>query len=285
MLLVSQAVCRTHNITQGKATIACDNKRAISMLNEWCVPDPKDANFDLTSAIWKLLQDSPIQWHNIHVKGHQDDHLQCDKLNRVAQLNVEMDRLAKSFWRHCHIHQHAALQPLEPPQHPMHLEGWTLWNANTKVTHPNRQHLCKLTHDPITTSKWIRLERFPDSATSQIDSEMASKHTKALKPGCQRWITKHASHNCGVGTTLAEWQQQEDDQCPRCGQPEDTNHATRCTGAGATETWTEQMSVPTEWMTEANTHPLLQDTLITNLQRWRQGLPPVTALTMVRFNP
>jgi len=70
MLLVSQAVCNTHNITQGQAMIACDNKQAISMFNEWYVPDPQDANFDLASAIWKLLQDSPIQWRNIHVKGH-----------------------------------------------------------------------------------------------------------------------------------------------------------------------------------------------------------------------
>jgi len=83
MLLVSQAVCKSHHITQGKAMIACDNKQAISMFNEWCVPDPQDANFDLTSAIWKLLQDSPIQWRNIHVKGHQDDHLHYDKLNEL----------------------------------------------------------------------------------------------------------------------------------------------------------------------------------------------------------
>ena len=34
MLLVSQAVCKTHHITQGKATIACDNQQAISMFNE-----------------------------------------------------------------------------------------------------------------------------------------------------------------------------------------------------------------------------------------------------------
>jgi len=45
---------------------------------------------------------------------------------------------------------------------------------------------------------------------------------------------------------------------------------------GATETWIEQVNVLTEWMTEANTHPLLQDTILANLQRWRQGLPLVT---------
>jgi len=65
--------------------------------------------------------------------------------------------------------------------------------------------------------------------------------------------------------------------CPCCGHPEDTNHVMRCTGAGATEMWTEQVNVLTIWMTEANTHPLLQDTLLANLQRWCQGLPPVTA--------
>jgi len=120
-------------------------------------------------------------------------------------------------------------------------------------------------------------QRVGVSSVGRTTGPLTSKHTKALKPGYQRWITKHASHNCGVGTTLVEWQHQEDDQCPCCGQPEDTNHVIRCTGAGATEIWTEQMNVLTEWMTEANTHPLLQDTLLANLQRWRQGLPPVTA--------
>jgi len=98
ILLASQAACKTHNISQGQAMVACDNKQAISMFNAWHVRDPQEANFYLTSAIWKLLRDSPIQWRNVHVKGHQDDHVHHDELNRAAQLNVEMDRLSKSFW-------------------------------------------------------------------------------------------------------------------------------------------------------------------------------------------
>ena len=105
---------------------------------------------------------------------------------------------------------------------------------------------------------------------------MMSKHTRKLKPGYQRWITKHASHNCGVGTTLVEWNQQNDDRCPRCSHPEDTTHVLRCTGSGATEVWNEHYTALEEWMTETDTHPLLQEVLLQNLQRWRQGLAPIT---------
>ena len=61
IILLGNTVCKTHNILTGSATIACDNKQAISMIDARYVPDPQDPNFDLTSAIWRLLQQSPIQ--------------------------------------------------------------------------------------------------------------------------------------------------------------------------------------------------------------------------------
>ena len=70
-------------------------------------------------------------------------------------MNVEMDRMAKAYWRHCYIHNHLyTTQPLQPPQQAIYLEGWTLWNGDTKVVNPSRQNLYDLIQDPITISKW-----------------------------------------------------------------------------------------------------------------------------------
>ena len=52
---------------------------------------------------------------------------------------------------------------------------------------------------------------------------------KSIIPTKRRWVSKHASGNCGVGTTLYEWKVQADPLCPReCGLPEDSNHIFTC---------------------------------------------------------
>jgi len=191
----------------------------------------------------------------------------CKILGCRVDLSLETGNL---LWSEDALinHMHAA-QPLVNSQHPICLEGWTLWSRDKKVINPNRPHLCELIFGPVTISKWIRLERFPEMAPLHIDWEMSSKHAKKLKPGYQKYLTKHASHNCVVGAALVEWKFQDDDSCPRCGQPEDTNHVLRCTCSGASETWNKNCTELEEWMTAVDAHPLLQDALLHNIQQWR----------------
>ena len=94
---------------------------------------------------------------------------------------------------------------------------------------------------------------------------------KALQPSRRRWISKHASSQCGVGQTLVKWKYQDDDRCPRCNASESTTHVLRCTAKGANDVWNESISTLTEYLRKSDTHPGLQEALLTSLHRWRHG--------------
>ena len=118
---------------------------------------------------------------------------------------------------------------------------------------------------------WIRHKHFSFDAQLAIDWGTCAAGMQALQPARRRWIAKHASSNCGVGTTLVKWKYQDDDRCPRCGVPEDTTHVLRCTAKGANEVWNESILKLTAYLQKTHTHPGIQESLLTNLHRWRHG--------------
>ena len=181
-----------------------------------------------------------------------------------------MDALTKQHW----VFLFKRLPSLASPHLPIHNEGWTLWDRPTKITSPSRPTLCGLIMDPVTQMWWVRHKRFPLVAKETVDWKACSEGMPALKPSRQRWITKHASANCGVGTTLVKWKCQDDDKCPRCSASEDTAHVLQCQAKGANEVWSESMMKLTTCLVESRTHPDLQRALLENLSRWRRGLLP-----------
>ena len=262
-------LCRLHSVTSGIITIACDNTGALKPTAIDYLPHPRQKNLDLMQALWKSLQESPVAWKPVHVYGHQDRKVK-DSHRRLASLNCQMDALAKQYWAYLF----KRLPSLESPHLPIHNEGWTLWNGSAKITSPSRPILYGLIMDPVTQMWWVRHKRFPLEAKETIDWKACSEGMAALKPSRRRWITKHASANCGVGTTLVKWKYQDDHKCPRCNASEDTAHVLRCQAEGANEVWSESMAKLTTYLVESRTHPDLQRALLENLTRWRRGLSP-----------
>jgi len=119
---------------------------------------------------------------------------------RLASLNCQMDALAKHHWAFLF----KSLPSLESPHLPIHNEGWTLWDGPTKITSPSRNALHGLIMDPVTQIWWVHHKRFPVEAKNTVDWKACSEGMPALKPSRCRWITKCASANCGVGTTLVK---------------------------------------------------------------------------------
>ena len=139
-----------------------------------------------------------------------------------------MDKLAKAYWFH--------LSQLDSTWDgdysiPIHGEGWQLWNGSTKVRHASKENLYSIIQDPITINYWIRHDRISSEASTLIDWETQGKALKSMRLGKRRRVSKHASHDCGVGTTLVRWKQQDDDHCPRCGLSETTQHVIVCSEA------------------------------------------------------
>jgi hypothetical protein len=68
---------------------------------------------------------------------------------------------------------------------------------------------------------------------------------------------------------MIRWKERDTDACPRCGLPEDAPHVWVCSGEGATDVWSQSISTPEEWMISVDTDPNVEETIIWNLNRWR----------------
>jgi hypothetical protein len=60
---------------------------------------------------------------------------------------------------------------------------------------------------------------------------------------------------CGIGRFMEIWGQRSTDACPRCGDPEDSNHVWICKHEGAQKLWTDALEDLRQWMESVNTDP------------------------------
>lgn len=86
------------SITQGAIECGCNRAEALRKVFATKEEASTDGSqFDLLSAMRAILHESPITWHLCHVKGHQDADPDTE-LDRWAQLNINIDSLAKMYW-------------------------------------------------------------------------------------------------------------------------------------------------------------------------------------------
>jgi len=144
-------LCHHHRIAQGSIIVACDNTGALKPGAVDFLPKCSQKNLDLRQAIWKTIQESPIEWTTQHVYGHQDRKAK-DSHRRLAALNCKMDTLAKQHWARIY----AKVQLTPAPHILIHNEGWTIWNGTDKVVAPSRNALHSLLADKPTQMWWVR---------------------------------------------------------------------------------------------------------------------------------
>ena len=90
------AFCTFHGITEGRVRLGCDNINGVRRSKgDWLKVSLQAKHADLIRAIRVIKSRLPIKVDMEHVYGHQDDWLFLEELPRMAQLNVEMDELAK----------------------------------------------------------------------------------------------------------------------------------------------------------------------------------------------
>ena len=203
------------------------------------------------------------------MKGHSNDKKNTN-FTRLELLNIEMDTAAKDYWQCLQDSGHS----MSPPIIQSHNEGWSLWHGDSKIASPDYKTLYHIIQDPTTMTYWARHDRFPEDMMDEIDWEASGHGLTSLPTSRRRWVTKHASENCGVGATMVKWKMQDDAKCPRCGQDqEDTTHVLKCSAAGADEVWQSNMQKLETTMIDLHTRPDLLEALMARLNQWRRGLP------------
>ncbi len=133
-----------------------------------------------------------------------------------------MDSVAKDYWQDLKEQGF----PMTPPVQPVLHEGWTISHHGTKIPSPNKNILYPIIRDPKILEHWCKphtgmqpTPRLSLEALDLIDWQASRWAMTALKPGHCRWVTKHASENCGVSMTLHYWNKRTDEECPRGCEP------------------------------------------------------------------
>ena len=263
-------LCKQRDITHGHIKVACDNQPALYPFQADYQPNPKQEEYDLVKTLWHGIRESPISWSPEHVQGHSNDKKKTN-FTRLELLNIEMDTKAKALcWSRLQQEGHS----MDPPIIRSHNEGWSLWHNDSKLASPNYKTLYSIIQDKSTIIYWERHNRYPKEIKDEIDWEASADGLTSLPRARRRWVTKHASENCGVGSTLVKWKKQSDAKCPCCNQDhEDTTHVLQCSAAGAAELWETNMGKMQQKLLSMDTRPHLLEAIMSRLNQWRRNQP------------
>ena len=268
--IVAEAVCKAHNIDKGSITFGSDGLNAIRRTFDLRRKYPsKIPHFDLVGAIQTKLHESLLEWSPHFIRSHQDDHREYDELDQWEQDNVDMDDNAKTHW--------AETQDSRPRDTDL-IDGepWPLWLLEEKLSTRVDDAIYEHVHGRALQDWWVnKKERYTVEAMSHIDFDAIENAMKNSTLSRRRKISKHISGMCGVNKLMKAWGKRESDECPRCGQPEESSaHVWQCRDPRAIRVWTESVDKLRQWMVGAQTHPDITSFVCSRLMTWKTDVPP-----------
>lgn len=270
-------ICHRAGIRSGKITLGCDGEGALNAIQmEYSVVKSSRKHFDLIYSIRQAIKHSPLQWQFKHVKGHQDDHIAWENLDRWAQLNVMADASAKALLTRCLNSQvdRTPFQQLEIPYQSCSIR----WSNQDTEAHIISSKLVKTLQHNISITPirqyWEKKKKFHSQGRQYIDWEVRSKSHSLLPNNRNQWLSKWLTGFCGVGITLALYNYQSHTKCPRCNEDdEDTEHVIKCHHNAAENTWHKSLQDVRKWILDNNGDATLANAIIDNLQAWRLDTP------------
>ena len=268
------AICHEFSIHDGTILLGCDGKEALNCIifhEPTGIIKSQQKHFDLLTSISHSLQVTTMKWNTTHVKGHQDDLVPYRQLDRLAQLNVQADKLAKR----------RLTQELQQPYIQFSTEVpfdhcKILRRDNQGILQRISTNLNKTLHSAITSQRirqyWIKKHKFEANTERHLDWEVIHKSFKSLPKYRHRQLSKWLTGFCGVGKTLVKYGYQDHSKCPRCNADnENVEHVLTCPDPMAKATWDNEIRKLKDWLVENDSHPVMADTIINNLKAWHSG--------------
>jgi hypothetical protein len=232
-MLMVNLLCSWADILQGGIEVGCDGLSALNKAFDSWTLEPTDPHFNMLSALCYMITASPLRWTQHHIEGHQDDDATAT-LDFWALQNIKMDNLPNIFWI-----EHSATAPV---LYPIAGEGFQVWLGDRKLA--PAIHRCSLTtFTEKTILDWHSSHnRFPACYARHINWEVCGAALRRLPMGQRRWVSKHTSLFCGVGTKMVQWKEQLTPACPRCGDSEHVRHVWLCQDPAVFCLWALLMS-------------------------------------------
>ena len=205
------------------------------------------------------LRDKNILVEFFHLNRHQDDIILFEDLDWLAQLNVLMDRMAKSKL------DRLAQAPIAQSPDGIQFEGWSCMVDGVKATIDLTVAILHFTHSRPMIEYLVdpHHDWMDESAFHLVDWSVVCGSLLGFSPLFRMWASKHISRYCGVGCMQLRWGFWDHDQCPCCKQPDEMmTHLLLCRHSGMTLTWEMGINTIREWLEEVDTHAKIVECLM-----------------------
>jgi hypothetical protein len=251
---VINALAKFHHISTN-ITIHCDCQKGLDKaFNLSSTPNLNDASHDFLQAIQYEIKNTSIGWQGSHIKGHQDVQFSFEQLDRISQLNIQVDRMAKEFVKTAII---------LPRHFDVTTPAWKIKLHNFTIIANIDQTLYELVHTAPSRDYWIKKNRISESAFDSINWSRLRQALANMPLTCRLFCTKHTIGMCGVGKFQKLWKMRETDSCPHCG------HIWTCGSPAVNEVWTQSLLKLESALKKLDTDPQLLETIIAYLTSWQ----------------
>ena len=248
--------------------VGCDNKSSLRIYDEEYWFDPIQRDFDLLvslhNRIGNMLANIKPRW----VKGHQDKIKRKRDLDWWSIANIRCDNLAKAF-----LQDLAVQRPVS-----IGYEGWfaeekvRIFVKGRKLSYLDKKGTYDMIAREKTVNWWVKHGRISDRSIMYIDWNVVGDAMSRLLPRKRRWVSKHMTENCGIGTTLVKWNILKDAKCPRCNQEDETAmHVFRCNHLSNLQNKEDAKCKLEKVLKEAGTEPEVCRVMVDSIYRWLKG--------------
>ncbi len=136
-----------YNVT-GTITLHCDCETGIEKaFNLNRTPNLQDRSHDILKAIHHKVTNSKLHWIGAHIRGHQDDAVPYEHLDRPSKLNVLVDQAAKDLM---------PLAMASQRQRIVRSSSWSITIGSIPILHDIDEMLYDVVHTPIAKQYWTK---------------------------------------------------------------------------------------------------------------------------------
>jgi hypothetical protein len=249
-MCITHAFCITYEIKSGHLSLSCDNDGAL-WRTAMQVPkvSHRQKHSDILRAIHYLKPLIPVSWTFSEVKGHQDDFIQYDDLDRISQLNVMCDSEAKRFLV-------AAIDQSTSQPYRIPFQGWRCrvlseWQTDEVGPAVRKCIGRQRAREHLSTSG-----RLPSSVFDTINWDPIGDHLDSSAQLYRLWAIKHVSRFCATGKMMFAMKKWTDAKCPCCRLvTETTDHLSVCPDPEMETCFTEAVNDFSDWLDEHECDP------------------------------
>jgi hypothetical protein len=212
IVLTLDKICDEHDIEEGHVTLGCDCESALTTIFEHDYSTPTQANADLIGLTRHHLSSLTVSVTPKKIRAHQDDNKPLHRLSQWELLNVEMDRIAKSYWQAL---QYFPVQYFDLPQD----HHWHVKLCGRRLPTSDKTEIVHHIYADAAQQYWSKKYDIP-APQENVDWTIGHFSIRNSPLHQQLWIPKWMTRRLPIGVTLKRRGYQTTNVCPRCGRPE-----------------------------------------------------------------